>query len=85
MASRVRLNNKAFYEIRRSPGVVAELESRARKIQAACGEGFEMSSQQGVKRPQGRWRTTVAAISPKAKRKNAKYNTLLRALGAGRG
>ena len=85
MAGRVRMNNKAFYELRSSPGVVADLESRTEKIRAACGEGFETSSQQGAKRPQGRWRTTVIAASAKAKRRNARHNTLIKALDAGRG
>lgn len=85
--ARVQFKPNAFYELRRSPGVVAELESRARRILAAAGgeeAGYVMSSQQGARRPQGRWRTTVAAKSRKAKRQNAKNNTLLHALDAGR-
>lgn len=47
--------------------------------------GYVVSSRPGRRvgpRGFGRWRVTVAAVTPHAKRHNAKHNTLLKALGA---
>ncbi|ATL65140.1 hypothetical protein [Nocardia terpenica] len=78
-------NKNAFYNLRRGPKVVRELESRGRRIAAAAGDGFAVDSHQGARRPEGRWRVTVFAATAKAKRRNATDNTLVKALGAGRG
>jgi len=78
-----------YYKLRSSGGVVAFLEGAGEAVasrangQLKNGQGFKMSSRQGEKRPQGRWRVTVAAVTPYAKRANAKHNTLIRALGGG--
>ena len=48
--------------------------------------GYRMRSEPGAKKgPKGfgRWRVSVTAFTPHARRHNAKYNTLLRALGGG--
>lgn len=88
--SRVRLVMKpgALYEIRRAPGVQADLQRRARKVLEAVGgeaAGYMMSSTQGRKNPQGRWRASVFTATPKAMRQNARDNTLVRNFGAARG
>ena len=48
--------------------------------------GYRMRSEAGAKvgpKGFGRWRVSVTAFTPHARRHNAKYNTLLRALGGG--
>lgn len=77
-----------LYNLRSAPGVKADLTGRAERLAAACGgsaAGYETSSQQGAKRPQGRWRATVVTATPRAMVSNAKHNTLIRNLGAAGG
>lgn len=81
---KIKYNSGAFYDLRRAPGVVADLESRAKRVQSAAGEMYEFGSQQGARKPQGRWRTSVAAVRYKARYDNAKNHTLERSLDAGR-
>ncbi|EME14806.1 hypothetical protein [Rhodococcus triatomae] len=88
MAVKIVWNQGAMYELRSSPEVVALLEAIGNRIlEAAGGEqaGYVMSSQQGAKRPQGRWRVSVATATAEAMLDNAKNNTLIRALGASGG
>ena len=88
MTIRVKHNVGGYYKLRAAGGVKAFEEGAAEDVAARAnaqlkgkgGKGFKTSSRQGAKRPQGRWRTTVAAVSPYAKRANAKYNILLKAL-----
>ncbi len=85
---RIQHHIKGYKDLRAAPGVRADLERRAAAVLRAAGgtsAGYEMSSRQGAARPQGRWRTSVAAVTPQAKRSNAKRNVLIRALEAGRG
>ena len=83
---RVKWNNKAFYDIRRAPALVAMeedlAEGIARRANAQLGEpdGFRTSSRQGARRPQGRWRTSVAAVTLHARKADRKRNILLRSL-----
>ena len=54
------------------------------KLNGGTDRGYTMKSQAGRRIPKGRWRVSVAATSPHAIRHDAKYNTLVRALGGGR-
>lgn len=84
MAGRFQWKSNALYEIRRLPGVQAEVERHASRIATAAGAGFSWSSRQGARRPQGRWRAIVYPDTWAARRRNATQNTLVRALGGGR-
>lgn len=78
--TRVKFRLRAFEEIRRSPDVVNELERRARAISLRAGDGYEASVQQGRTRA----RASVITTTAEARLENARRNTLLRALDAGR-
>lgn len=86
--SDIKLNwiNKSFYDLRRDPAVIRELETRGRRVVNAANatlkerQGYRMSSFQGKRKPQGRWFVQVFAASTHAKRSNARRNTLLRVL-----
>lgn len=87
MTTRLEINAGALYELRSEPGVKADLERRGRAILAACGgedAGYDMGSEQGARRPQGRWRVGVFTRTEDAKQDNAEHNTLVRNLSAGR-
>lgn len=73
----------AFYELRRSPGVRSMVDSTAASLAARAGDGFQWSSQQGERRPQGRWRAIVYPATFSARAKNRRDNTLVRVLGGG--
>ena len=83
---RVKHKNGGYYQLRSSGGVKAYLEGAGNAVAARANatlperKGYTVSSRQGARRPYGRWRVTVAAYSPHARRSNAKRNTLLRAL-----
>lgn len=87
MTIKVKHKVGGYYKVRSAGGVVAFLEGAAEDVAKRAnaqlkggGKGFRTSSRQGAKRPQGRWRTTVVAVSPYAQRANAKRNILLRSL-----
>ena len=80
---KIRWHPQGFYDLRRDPRVQNYLSSEAHKIARRAGEGFEVDSKQGEKKPQGRGRATIYTATPKAMKRNAKRNTLLRALGGG--
>ena len=88
MTIRVKHKVGGYYKLRSAGGVQAYLEGAAESVASRAndqlkgkgGKGFVTASRQGAKRPQGRWRTSVAAVSPYAKRANAKRNILIRAL-----
>ena len=61
-------------------GVAADLQSRARRIAAAAGEGMEVDYAVGARRA----RASVRTASVPARRAEAKNRALSRALDAGR-
>jgi hypothetical protein len=82
----IRWKNGCFYELRALPGVIGLLEVNGRqRVQHANAtlkkkDGYKMSSRQGAKKPQGRWRVTVFTATAEAKRSNARHNTLVKVL-----
>jgi hypothetical protein len=85
--ARIEMKRDALYETRRAPKLRQDLERRGRAVlDAAGGEaaGYMMSSTQGAKRPQGRWRVAVFTSNFAAMLDNRRNNTLVRAFGAGR-
>lgn len=73
----------ALYELRHSPQVRSLVDSTAAQIASRAGSGFEWSSRQGARNPSGRWRAIVYPATFSARAKNARDNTLVRALGGG--
>lgn len=87
-STRLVFNDQGMYKLRRQPGVRADLERRARAVLEACGgeaAGYMMTSTQGAKRPQGRWRTAVFTANLTAMLDNRRNQTLVRAFSAARG
>jgi len=86
----IKWNGKSFYDLRRDPAVIRELESRGRRVLDAANatlpekQGYRMASFQGRRKPQGRWFVQIYASSNHAKRSDARRNTLLRALDKAR-
>ncbi|MBM4711089.1 hypothetical protein [Prescottella equi] len=84
--ARIQWAPDALYNLRSNHGPTrAWVEGVASGMAAAAGEGFEWSSQQGARNPQGRWRAIVYAATPAAFKKNAQENTLVRVLGSVKG
>ena len=79
-----------FADIRNDPKVRADIADRTRRIAEAAGEGFDHGvddwPNEKTKRGKGQSRPHgyVVTATAKAMRKNARDNTLLRALDAGR-
>lgn len=81
---RVKFNMRAYLALRRDPSVVHELHRRAKLIADACGgedDGFHAEITQGKTRA----RASVVAVTYQARRRNARDNTMLKSLDAGRG
>jgi hypothetical protein len=82
----IKWSNKAFYDLRRDPAVIKELEARGRRVMNAANAtlkektGYRMSSFQGRRKPQGRWFVQVYAASQHARHSDAVRNTLLKVL-----
>jgi hypothetical protein len=82
----IKWNNRAFFDLRRDPAVIRELERRGRRVLNAANKsmkektGYRMSSFQGKRKPQGRWFVQVYTASRHAKHSDARHNTLLRVL-----
>lgn len=85
--TRLVMKDGALYKLRREPGVRADLERRGRAVLARCGEanGYMMSSVQGARSPQGRWRVSVFTANARAMVDNRRHNTLVRNFGAASG
>lgn len=76
---RIKYNFKAFEHIRRLPAIEQDINNRAEKIAAHAGNGYQASPYAG----KTRHRASVITTTYKAKRDNAKNNTLIRSLHAG--
>lgn len=82
----IKWNNRAFFDLRRDPAVVRDLEQRGRRVLNAANKsmkektGYRMSSFQGKRKPQGRWFVQIYTGSRHAKHSNAVHNTLLKVL-----
>lgn len=76
----------ALYHVRSDPALTAAEKEAAQKVcdeANRIGKGtYAVGSQQGLRRPQGRWRTTVYTADARAMANNAKRNTLIRAMGS---
>lgn len=78
--ARIKWNVKAFRELRLEPGVIADLGERAEAIADAAGPWYEASTFEG----RNRGRASVITGDFGAIYDNAKNQTLLRSLDAGR-
>lgn len=82
---RIDWNIEGFYDLRRAPGIVAEIDRIAAELadnaSAADGGEYGWESHQGKRAPQGRWRATVYTMDHTARENNAQENTLLNLLG----
>lgn len=81
--SRIRwdLNKKGVAALLRSPGVKADLQRRAGRMALAAGEGVKGYVWEGHDRSRAR----VTTVTRDADWRQARYNTLGRAIDAGRG
>ena len=91
---RFKANIEGFREIRYSDATSAMLEAVALTVANTANAnltqngprditpGYRVFSRPGRRVRQGRWRTSVTAVSRHAIRHNAVHNTLLRALGS---
>lgn len=78
--TRVDWNISGFRELRLEPGVVADLGRRAEAVADAAGAGYEASTFEG----RNRGRASVITGDWRSRVDNARNQTLLRSLDAGR-
>lgn len=76
-------NIAGFRAVRSLPAVSAKIDGELQRIAASAGDGYEWESHEGEARPQGRRRGTVYPNTWKARRDNARNNTLARLIGGG--
>lgn len=76
--TKVTLNNQGFRELRTSPSARSLIRAEAQKVADRAGPGFEVLPEED---PRNRAHRVVAASNYSAARKNARENTLLRAVG----
>lgn len=81
----LKLNYKGFVALRNSPGVIAELERRAKAIADAAGDGFEARpADTDMRYPKGRARVAVVATTAEAMLAEMNDHVLESAIDAGR-
>lgn len=81
----------AVRKLRYMPATVAMLEAKGRPIVAKANaglppddrDGYMMASRPGARKPWGRHRVSIAAVTIQARRSEAKHNTLVRLLSGG--
>lgn len=78
--AKLRWRIKGFRELRLAPGVIEDLGRRADAVRADAGDGYESSTFEG----RNRGRASVITVTADAMRDNARNQSLLRALDAGR-
>lgn len=76
----IRLTRSGPRELRRSAGVLADLQARAARIAAAAGPGMEANSGQGANRA----RASVVTATHDARRREAEGRALTASIDAGR-
>lgn len=77
---RIKWNIAGFRALNNERGVMADLIRRAERVAAAAGPGVVVTPRSGKRRA----RVTVSTGTPEAVRRNAREQTLIRALDAGR-
>jgi hypothetical protein len=77
---KIKWNLAGFKALRKERGVMSDLIDRGQAIAAAAGDGVEAEPFTG----RNRARVSVLTATVEAARKNARDNTLIRALDAGR-
>ena len=75
---KVKLNRKSVRSMMRSPEMMQICKDNAYSAKNQLGEGYEVTYRTG----KNRVNASVAAVSDKAKRENAKKNTILKAIKA---
>ncbi len=74
---KIELNRSAVRDqLLKSDAIMDFCEDKAKEIQARCGEGYEVDTHVG----KNRVNAMVYADTYEARAKNAKYNTLLKAV-----
>lgn len=76
MSKKFELNRNGVAELMKSPAMIELLRDKARGIQEAAGDGYEVSSYIGKSRAN----VSVKTKTKKAIRDNNKNNTLLKAM-----
>lgn len=79
---KIEWNMAGFRELRKAPGVAADVLARANRIANAAGPGHEVSA--GTSGGRGRANATVSAESQDAKASESENMTLTKSLDAGR-
>lgn len=78
--TKIELHNDGFNQLRTSPGVMADLTARARRIASAAGEGMVAETRRG----RARGRASVHTGSYAARKAQSENRALSRALDSGR-
>ena len=89
LKTRIKWRNQGFYDVRRLPSVISMLEGSAERIADAANsmsgmDGYLTGSRQGAKKPQGRWHASIVTSTVETMRDNAKHDTIMKSMDAGR-